>query len=434
MKKYAILVVLSLTSMMGISQTMNVYWGRNYPTYPFHIWTDNITKVDFKSFTFDIYTGGEDPLFAFGHDDIQYVTFSSKEEAPIRFVPEEAYESTDFSKDGQITVMQRHQQGKGIPLVILGDAFSDRMINLGLFDYYAQQAMNAFFAKEPYTTFRDYFDVYAVTAVSLKEVQSKETAFGYGMDNSSTEDGDQKLHNYVRSIPELNGSVKDVTAIMILNESPDYSGSHHTSLYNDNFHVGQTCVALTNEYEYFSNYLVWHETGGHAFGLLADERVDYDASDIYPEDEHQSLDEAHNEGWNMNVDYHDTPETILWKDFIANPDYQVEQIGLYEGALYTCSKGIYRPTDTSIMFSSDVKGYYNAPSRWAIYQRIMKLAGEECKFENFLEYDKKNLEMIRSLNAARSRSSAPGPVSPIYHGDNPTNCRKLMKALPGCLP
>ena len=168
----------------------------------------------------------------FRHEDIQYVTFSSKEEAPIRFVPEEAYKSTDFSKDGQITVLQRHQHGKGIPLVILGDAFSDRMIDLGLFDYYAQQAMNAFFAKEPFTTFKDYFDVYAVTAVSLKEVQSKETAFGYGMDNSITADGDKKLYNYVLSIPDLNGSVKDVTAIMILNLSSDFNGSYHTNFYN----------------------------------------------------------------------------------------------------------------------------------------------------------------------------------------------------------
>ena len=44
-------------------------------------------------------------------------------------------------------------------------------------------------------------------------------------------------------------------------------------------------------------------------------------------------------------------------------------------------------------------GYFNAPSRWAIYQRIMKLAGEECKFEDFLAYDKKNLEALQRSNA-----------------------------------
>ena len=419
MKKYVILIVFSLAAMMGVSQSMNVYWGHNSPTYPFHIWTDNITEVQFKTFNFDIFTGGENPLFAFRHQDIQYVTFSSKEEAPVRYVPEEAYESTDFSKDGQITVLQRHQRGKGIPLVILGDAFSDRMINLGMFDYYAQQAMIAFFAKEPFTTFRDYFDVYSVTAVSLKEVACKETAFG-------SKEGDQKVHDYVLSIPDLNGSVKDVTAIMICNLSPDYSDSYYTTFYEDNFNVGQTYVLMTNDYERFNNYLVWHEAGGHAFGLLADERLDEPAPNVYPEEEHQWLDEAHNYGYSMNIDYHDTAETVLWKDFIANPDYDVEQIGLYEGALYSFGEGIYRPSDTSIMFASGEKDYFNAPSRWAIYKRIMKLAGEECKFENFLEYDKKNLEMIKSLNARR-KSSASRPAGSIDPDDGLTKCCKVNR-------
>ena len=34
--------------------------------------------------------------------------------------------------------------------------------------------------------------------------------------------------------------------------------------------------------------------------------------------------------------------------------------------------------------------YFNAPSRWAIYQRIMKLSGESCTFSKFLEYDAVN--------------------------------------------
>ena len=34
--------------------------------------------------------------------------------------------------------------------------------------------------------------------------------------------------------------------------------------------------------------------------------------------------------------------------------------------------------------------YYNAPSRWAIYKRIMELSGEDCSFEKFLEYDAVN--------------------------------------------
>ena len=34
--------------------------------------------------------------------------------------------------------------------------------------------------------------------------------------------------------------------------------------------------------------------------------------------------------------------------------------------------------------------YYNAPSRLAIYKRIMELSGEGYSFQKFLEYDAKN--------------------------------------------
>jgi hypothetical protein len=54
--------------------------------------------------------------------------------------------------------------------------------------------------------------------------------------------------------------------------------------------------------------------------------------------------------------------------------------------LYT--KGVWRPSKNSIM--NENMGGFNAPSRWAIYQRIMKLSGEACSFEKFLEYDAVN--------------------------------------------
>ena len=45
---------------------------------------------------------------------------------------------------------------------------------------------------------------------------------------------------------------------------------------------------------------------------------------------------------------------------------------------------------------------FNAPSRWIIYQNIMRWAKLEYSFENFLEYDKKNLAEIASGAQARN--------------------------------
>ena len=38
----------------------------------------------------------------------------------------------------------------------------------------------------------------------------------------------------------------------------------------------------------------------------------------------------------------------------------------------------------------DDMGYFNAPSRWAIYKRIMELSGETASFDKFVEYDAVN--------------------------------------------
>ena len=53
--------------------------------------------------------------------------------------------------------------------------------------------------------------------------------------------------------------------------------------------------------------------------------------------------------------------------------------------------------------------YFNAPSRLAIYQRIMELSGEEYSFEKFLEYDAVNRGAVA---AAAARPPLKAPAAP----------------------
>lgn len=58
----------------------------------------------------------------------------------------------------------------------------------------------------------------------------------------------------------------------------------------------------------------------------------------------------------------------------------------------------------------DSEGFYNGPSRWSIYQKIMEQGGETCTFEDFLAYDRKNLSSTRSAvgrTIPRERLGAP---------------------------
>ncbi len=386
MKRSIITIIIASITILCYGQAIGIHcWTNNY------YWTKNIDYLEFSpDFVSIISSSQEIPGYLM--QDVDSITFHSSDEIPC-FIYDPSYQSSDYSKDGQIAKLQTHTKGKGIPLVIIGVGFSDRMIDLNLYDQSANFAMEAFFAKEPFTTFRGYFDVYSITIVSKKEVPYDDGPF------SLWDDNDKRLPNYILNINELNSSLENVTVTLIENLSAGYSGSYYTltdAFGINNFNIGQTSVEWSELYSHFNTFLVEHEVGGHAFGLLKDERVYDNATDVFPDNDKEWLDYQHSKGACMNIDYHDTPETVLWKDFMSNLNYEVEGIGLYEGGLYTIAKGIYRPSDTSIMYDSDGKDYFNAPSRWAIYQRIMKLAGEECTFENFLEYDKKNLEAIKA--------------------------------------
>ena len=65
-------------------------------------------------------------------------------------------------------------------------------------------------------------------------------------------------------------------------------------------------------------------------------------------------------------------------------------VGIYEGGEYY-QYGAFRPSEESVMRNSHIKRY-NAPSREAIYKRVMLLSGEysslsDYSFEAFAKFD-----------------------------------------------
>lgn len=314
---------------------------------------------------------------------------------------ENLYASTDFSHDGEVVCVQRHTEGKGIPLVITGDGFSDRLIADGAFKEAYSRAVRAFFQKEPYASFRYYFDVYVVTAVSLNEMIDEDIAYKTHHQGEFYEQDSEKVRAYALKVPELGGETANVTVMVVLNERS--CGRVHSDWYNDGFTIGLCTISEDMEYE------VQHEVGGHGFGKLADEYWDDDdTASTFPVGSHGWLDQYHTQGWYYNADYRNDPEQVFWKRFISDAHYNAEGIGIYEGGLSQYTYGIYRPTETSIM--RDSKGAYNGPSRWSIYQKIMEQGGETCTFEDFLTYDRKNLSNTRSAverTIPRERLGAP---------------------------
>ena len=127
-----------------------------------------------------------------------------------------------------------------------------------------------------------------------------------------------------------------------------------------------------------------HEAIGHGLAKLADEYVQEERG-AADEEVRSELRYMHGFDWMMNVDAEQDEGKVLWKDFIGDIHFLSEYIGVYEGG-YTYFKGVYRPTDDSMMNKS--KSPFNAPSRWQIYKKVIELGeGRTPTYEEFVEFD-----------------------------------------------
>lgn len=330
---------------------------------------------------------------------IFHSSFTSRDELPeflkgILGEGDAPYESTDFSADRKAYTLQTASEGNGINVVLMGDAFSDRQIADGTYEKVMQQAADAFFGEEPYTSFRDMFNVYYVNAVSQNEgyFDGGETAFScYFGEGTRVGGNDGLCMQYAQAAFNFTDEQMQDVLIIVMMNSTRYAGTcwmYYNTGYTSDYGRG-TSVAyfpIGTTYEDLATIL-HHEAGGHGFAKLNDEYA-YEYMGMIPANEirdEQNMRE--NYGWGKNTDYIPDPARVYWSKFIADSRYASENIGVYEGAC-TYWTGAYRPTENSIM--NDNTGGFNAPSREAIYYRIHKLAYGESwtyDYEEFVNWD-----------------------------------------------
>ena len=302
----------------------------------------------------------------------------------------DGYQSSDYSQDGKVSQLNIASQGKGIPIVIMGDGFVDKEIADGTYSRTMNQAMEHLFSEEPIKSLREYFDVYQVTAVSKRTSfdGTSSTVFGtvpdhqtMGIDVDASQvmkyvkkvEGIDSIHALAVVIMNMNIN-KGVTYMMASNKISDYSYS-----------IALCPVIDSLKSEMFRSVLV-HEAVGHGFAKLADEYV-RSTEGSATDDDIKELKERHEKyGWFLNVDSEKDSTKVLWTKFIYDAEFSNEKIGTYEGG-YTFFKGVYRPSEESMMRSNDAP--FNAPSRQAIYNKVMKMALDKTPtYEEFVEFDK----------------------------------------------
>lgn len=300
------------------------------------------------------------------------------------------YESQDYSNDGVVLTLQKATMGLGIDLVFTGDAFIDTDLEEGgVFEAEMYSAMENFFDVEPYRTLRDRFNVYAVKAVSKNDYRGSNHAFDYD---------DQKVMEYVSKVP---GVDMDNVTVCVINFDPNFQ--MFMSGYTNMFESGASIAYIQQGN---ASSIIAHEAGGHGFAKLLDEYIfgGYDDNKV-PEDDLESFHEYiktyyHDRGWGMNVSYSDKPEDTPWYEFLTDERYSGE-IGIYEGA-WMWPHDLWRPSENSLMNTDYTM--FNAPSRRAIYERVMKLSeGNDWTYdhEEFVAFDQQI--MRRAHNASHTK-------------------------------
>ena len=314
------------------------------------------------------------------------------------------YLSTDFSADGKCHTLQTATKGAGVNVVLMGDAFSDRLIADGTYEKVMLKAVDALFSEEPYKSYKDHFNVSYVDVVSKNEVYYGETAFSTWYGNGTEVGGDDdKVFEYARKVLSED-EINDALIIVMMNRD-FYAGTCYMYSVPDGDYGRGPSISYfpTSSDDATFKGLVSHEAGGHGFSKLADE---YDYPGAITEEEVTSYKNMGTYGWWKNVDFTSDPTKVKWAKFIADNRYASENIGVYEGAC-TYQYGAWRPTEESIMRHNI--GGFNAPSREAIYYRIYKLAygaDWQYNYEDYVTWDLAH----RAPASTKARSARPNFV------------------------
>ena len=294
----------------------------------------------------------------------------------------QTYTSSDYSQDGQVTRIHSATVGKGIDVVFVGDAFADK--DQDLFNKYVELGKEAFFTEEPFRSTKNRFNIYRIGSVSKNGIITQEggyTKFSAQFGDGTYISGDHDaVFRFVQDkMPSVN--LKKTIVFVIVNKAK-YAGT--CWMFSDNKAVCYVPLCR-NENEYAQT--LRHEGCGHGFGKLADEYF-YDSMGRIPDDEVSELKKwkVLSYGFYENVDLTSDPNTIAWARFISDSRYS-GKVDVYEGG-YTYPYGVYRPTDNSIMRYNT--GGFNAPSREAIYKKIMKFSEGNAwtyDYETFVAFD-----------------------------------------------
>lgn len=333
-----------------------------------------------------------------------------------------------YGEDEYLT-LQKATKGNngGINIVILGDGYDAKNIADGSYLTDMQQEIEYFFGIEPYTTYRDYFNVYTAFPLSTESGVGTVNTIRYNKFGTTYTGGVglkcdyDMVFDYAMKAPTVNADNIDQTLIIIVPNSTDYGGI--CQMWSTGAAIA-FCPKSTYGYPLDSRGVIQHEAGGHGFGKLGDEYIYHnafiDACDCTCCGHVEAVLWAKSLGWYDNLELTGKMHEVGWSHLIFDPRYS-DIVDIYEGG-YMHTRGVFRSEQNSCM-NNDIP-YYSTISRQSIVKRIKRYAGEQFDFEEFVALDKRTSQ-------AASRSADHSTINirtysdaPVIHKGSPLSSRR----------
>ena len=293
--------------------------------------------------------------------------------------------------DGDLVNLQEATVGEGVNIVIMGDCFDAKDISEGKYLSAMQEAYGYFFDIEPYLTYKDYFNVYAVFGMSADSGMGtantvREARFGSQYTLNEGVEPDFQTTFAAACLAPINDDVSKTLVIMIENSS-DYSGLCY--MWGDGSAVAIVPMSA-DPAPYDFRGLVHHEAGGHGFGKLSDEYIYSNTFIQTCDDCDEDINKFKSCGFYENISLTGDMHSVPWSHMIFDPQYS-NIVDVYEGA-HKHTRGVFRSEPASCMHNNIP--YYNAISREAMVKRLKKYAGQEYSFEEFKANDKESFPSV----------------------------------------
>ena len=318
----------------------------------------------------------------------------------------------------------------GINIVILGDGYDAKDISSGDYLTNIKQEVEYFFGIEPYTTYRDYFNVYTAFPLSTETGVGTVNTIRYNRFNTTytggvglTADYDE-IFNYALNAPTVTQDNLKQTLIIIVPNSTDYGGI--TQMWEDGSAIA-FCPLSTYGYPLDSRGVIQHEAGGHGFGKLGDEYIYHNAFIDFCNclccGHTDEFNNAKNLGWYENLSLTGKMHEVPWSHLIFDNRYS-DIVDIFEGG-FMHNRGVFRSEQNSCM-NNNIP-YYSTISRKSIVKRIKRYAGETYSDEEFVANDRRDAGTVTRSSSVNGGTLNKYQMPPKIHKGSPMKGRKSRR-------